>query len=241
MKHVGGVAEVPDVALLVIAKEPLPGAAKTRLCPPCSPAQAAALAQAALLDTLDAVALTPARRKVLVFEGDARRWRRDGFEVIFQRGVGLAERLAAAFQDVEGPALIVGMDTPQLTPQLLLEGLHALVQPNVDAVLGRALDGGYWSVGLQAGTAHAFDGVPMSCASTWSRQRERLLALGLRVHDQPPLRDVDTIADARAVAREAPDTRFAAALASIEPTAPVSIEPPPLASIERPTLVASLR
>ncbi len=212
------------VALLVIAKEPLPGAAKTRLCPPCSPQQAATLATAALLDTLAAVALTPARRKVLVFGGDARRWCPDGFEVIPQRGAGLGQRLAAAFQDVEGPALVVGMDTPQLTPQLLLEGLHALAQPAVDAILGRALDGGYWSVGLKTGGAQAFDDVPMSCAVTWSRQRERLRELGLRVHDQRTLRDVDTIGDARAVALQAPDSRFAQALASIDRSTPVWVD-----------------
>ena len=62
----------------MIAKEPLPGRAKTRLTPPCTPAEAAALARAALLDTLDVVARTPAARRVLVFDGDARDWRRDG-------------------------------------------------------------------------------------------------------------------------------------------------------------------
>lgn len=203
------------VALLVIAKEPLPGDAKTRLCPPCNPEQAAVLAQAALLDTLETLQRTPARRKVLVFEGDARRWRPEGFEVIPQRGAGLGERLAAAFEDVDAPALIVGMDTPQLTPQLLLDGVSALAEPGVDAVLGRCVDGGYWSVGLSRGGAYAFGGVPMSCATTWSRQRLRLLELGLRIHDLPLLRDVDTIEDAHAVAREAPGSRFAATLASI--------------------------
>ena len=165
---------MPTVALLVIAKEPLPGRAKTRLSPPCSAEQAADLARAALLDTIDAVARTPAARRVLVFDGDPTGWRRDGFELIAQRGDGLGERLAAAFDDVAGPALLVGMDTPQLTPQLLLDGMHALERPGVDAVLGRALDGGYWSVGLRRPVAGAFDGVPMSSKSTWRQQRARL-------------------------------------------------------------------
>src|SRR5437764_2346559 len=99
------------VALLVLAKEPLPGRAKTRLTPPYTPWQAAELAGASLLDTLDAVARTPAARRVLVFDGDGRRWRPPGFELIEQRGAGLAERLAAAFSEVDGPALLVGMDT----------------------------------------------------------------------------------------------------------------------------------
>ncbi len=61
-----------------------------------------------------------------------------GFEVIPQRGDGLGERLAAAFDDVSPPALLVGMDTPQLTPRLLLDGMRALAEHGVDAVLGPA-------------------------------------------------------------------------------------------------------
>jgi glycosyltransferase A (GT-A) superfamily protein (DUF2064 family) len=138
------------------------------------------LAQASLLDTIDVVARTPAVRKVLVFEGDARRWRREGFELISQRGTGLGERLAAAFEDVESPALLVGMDTPQLTPPLLRDGMRALAKPDVDTVLGPTLDGGYWSVGFSSRIPGAFAGVPMSCESTWIRQRARLEELGLR-------------------------------------------------------------
>jgi uncharacterized protein len=206
---------VNRVALLVIAKAPLPGLAKTRLCPPCSPAQAAGLAEAALLDTLDVVARTPASRKVLVFEGDAARWRRRGFEVIAQRGAGLEERLASAVEDVDEPALLVGMDTPQLTTELLLDGMQALATRGYDSVLGPALDGGYWSVGLTRPRRDVFTGVPMSTPTTLRDQRSRLERLGLRVHEQRPLRDVDTIHDARAVARDVPASRFAAAVAAI--------------------------
>lgn len=203
------------VALMVIAKEPIPGRVKTRLTPPCSPAQAAALAEAALSDTLDLVAGMPVARRILVFDGNPRGWQRSGLELIAQRGDGLEERLAAAFEDVTGPALLVGMDTPQLTAGLLAEGLRALSRPAVDAVLGRTPDGGYWSVGLKYGSAGVFSGVPMSSPTTWSRQRSRLRELNLRVHDQPALRDVDTIDDAHAVALEAPTSRFAAQLRSI--------------------------
>jgi hypothetical protein len=154
---------------------------------------------------------------VLVFEGDARHWRRGGFEVIRQRGHGLAERLAAAFEDVGEAALLVGMDTPQLTPELLREGLDALRTPGIDAVLGPSLDGGYWSVGFGVPVEGAFTGVPMSSHSTHVRQRDRLRELGLRVHEQPRLRDVDTIEDALAVAAESPHSRFATALAAMRP------------------------
>jgi rSAM/selenodomain-associated transferase 1 len=204
-------------SLILIAKEPAPGRAKTRLCPPCTPPQAAALARASLLDTLAVLARTPARRRVLAFDGEGgERWLPRGFELIAQRGDGLARRLAAAFEDVDGPALLVGMDTPQLTSALLLSGLQALTRPGVDAVLGPAHDGGYWSIGLRAPCAEAFAGVPMSVEGTCAAQREALLRCGLATHELPALRDVDTIADAREVARLAPWSRFAAALRTIE-------------------------
>ena len=116
-------------ALVVIAKAPVPGRVKTRLCPPCSPAQAAALAEAALLDTLEVVTGTPAGRKILVLDGNADRWRVPGFELIKQRGDGLGDRLAAAFDDIDGPALLVGMDTPQLSHELLIDGHRRTLVP----------------------------------------------------------------------------------------------------------------
>jgi uncharacterized protein len=204
---------VNSVALLVIAKEPVPGRVKTRLTPPLPAVDAADLAGAALEDTLDVVTRTRARRRVLVFDGDATAWRRSGWEVIPQRGEHLGERLAAAFADVGEPAVLVGMDTPQLTEPLLTDAARTRAGGDADAVLGRARDGGYWLIGFGRSGAHgAFAGVPMSDPRTWCRQRARLRALGMTVREQPPLRDVDTIADARAVARLAPRSRFAATL-----------------------------
>jgi hypothetical protein len=206
---------MPGVALIVIAKDPQPGRSKTRLCPPCSPRQAADLAEAALRDTLEVVRRTPASRRILALDGDAGRWQHAGFEIIAQRGSGLDERLSNAFHDVREPAMLVGMDTPQLTSELLLDGIGALQSRAADAVLGPAYDGGYWSVGLRHWHADVFAGVPMSRSDTLAHQRARLDRLGMRVHEQQPLRDVDTIEDARAVADFAPTSRFAATLAEI--------------------------
>lgn len=202
-------------ALLVIAKQPIAGRAKTRLTPPCTPQQAATLADAALRDTLDAVARTPVKRRVLVFEGDAEPWRPDGFEVIAQRGGGLGERLQAAFDDIAQPALLIGMDTPQVTPAQLGDALDALADARVDSILGPTADGGYWCVGFRKPVAGAFMGVPMSASDTYAHQRRRLTELGIRIGLQPPLRDVDTIDDAEAVAADAPNTRFAQTLEAI--------------------------
>ena len=203
-------------ALLVIAKAPVPGRVKTRLTPPCTPVQAASLARAALEDTLAAaLAVDRDTRRVLVLEGRPGPWLPPGFAVLPQRGDGLAERLAAAFADAGGPAFLVGMDTPQVTPALLEAGLDAVA--GGDAAFGAALDGGYWGIGLRQADTRVFSGVPMSRDDTGAAQRGRLAALGLRTAMLPALRDIDTIEDARAVAREAPGSRLAAALAAIEP------------------------
>ena len=203
-------------ALLVIAKEPVPGRVKTRLTPPCTAEQAAAVARAAIEDTLAAAeAVERTVRRVLVLDGEPGDWVPEGFEIVSQRGDGLAERLAAAFEDVGGPAFLVGMDTPQVTPGLLEAGLDAVLAG--DAAFGAALDGGYWGIGLPEPDARVFEQVPMSADNTGAVQRARLEILGLSTRALPPLRDIDTIEDARAVALEAPGGRFAAALAEIEP------------------------
>jgi rSAM/selenodomain-associated transferase 1 len=198
-------------ALLVIAKAPVPGRVKTRLTPPFTPDQAAALARAALTDTLAAAAAARgAARRVIVLDGDPGPWLPPGFEVIAQRGAGLEERLAAAFEDVGEPAFLVGMDTPQVTPQLLDKGLRAVARGGT--AFGAALDGGWWCIGLQAGDHAVFDGVPMSTEQTGAVQLARMRALGMTPKILRPLLDVDTYEDALMVAQEAPESRFAAAL-----------------------------
>ena len=167
--------------LLVIAKEPRPGRVKTRLTPPFTPEAAAALAEASLADTLRTVAATPARRRVLVLDGNPGRWLPPGFDVVPQCAGGLDERLARAFADC-------------------------------DAYFGPAEDGGFWALGLAEPDPGLLRGVPMSTPTTGAVQRARLVAAGLRVRDLPHLRDVDTVADAEAVADMAPGTRFAAEL-----------------------------
>ena len=225
-------------ALLVIAKEPVPGRVKTRLTPPCTPEQAAQLAAAAIADTLAAVrAVERDVRRIVVLDGEPGRWIPDGFEVIAQRGDGLSERLAAAFEDCGGPAFLVGMDTPQVTTAHLDAGLDAV--RDGDAAFGAAFDGGYWGIGLREPDPRVFEDVPMSEDNTGAVQRARLAILGLRTAILPPLRDIDTIEDARAVAREAPDGRLAAALAEIEPEVAgrMSAEPVPVPA-ERTTVDA---
>src|SRR5512142_2238257 len=186
--------------LLVIAKAPVPGRVKTRLCPPCTPEQAADIAAAALADTLAAVADTPAVRHTIVLHGRYAVPR--GWRTVNQRGDGLAHRLANGFADTALPgvgSLLVGMDTPQLTPALLT-GLAGGLD-GADAVLAPAEDGGWWALALRDPYhGHALRQVPMSTPDTAQWTVDALRRRGLRVRYGPVLRDVDTAPDALAVA-----------------------------------------
>ncbi|GAA1897785.1 TIGR04282 family arsenosugar biosynthesis glycosyltransferase [Asanoa iriomotensis] len=206
--------------LLVFAKAPVPGRVKTRLCPPCSPDQAALVAAAALADTLAAADAAPVAVRTLVLDGAhcaPPAWR-----TVRQRGNGLAERLANGYLDSAMPghhALLIGMDTPQVTPGLLGTAVRALA--TADAVLGLAEDGGWWALGLRdPADAAALRRVPMSTPDTGRSTLAALRRRGLRVAALPVLSDVDTVADAhRVVAACAPGSAFAAAVAAHVPVA----------------------
>jgi glycosyltransferase A (GT-A) superfamily protein (DUF2064 family) len=194
--------------IVVLAKQPRPGRVKTRLQARFSPEQTAALAAAALSDTLAAVRACRVRRRVLAWEGDPAGWDR-GFEVVAQPEGDLGARLASAFSAVQTarpgePTLLIGMDTPQVGP-LLLEHRWG----GADAVLGLSDDGGFWAIGLRDADPYAvFEGIEMSTSRTGPIQFARLLDLNLSVQLLPPLRDVDEPADAELVAYRHPQLRF---------------------------------
>lgn len=200
-------------AVIVLAKSPIAGRVKTRLSPPCSPLQAARLAEAALADTLHSVRAVRNARLVLALDGTPGPWLPGGFEILPQRGHGLAARLTNVFHDLGGGGFLIGMDTPQLTSASLEAALHDL--QHADAVLGPSVDGGWWAIGFHRPHATAFTGVPMSTSTTHRAQLARLRALDLRTVSLPVVRDVDNFDDALAVAAGAPRTRFAAAVREV--------------------------
>jgi uncharacterized protein len=174
---------------------------------------------------------------VLALAGAPGPWLPPGFEVIAQRGGGLDERLACAFDDsafddtavddtggndsraggAPLPMLLIGMDTPQVTPELLAAAARPLVSRTADAVFGPAADGGYWLLGLRAPDPSLLLGVPMSRPGTGRAQLARLAAGGLRVAMLPELTDVDDVDDALRVAADVPGSRFARAVAALRP------------------------
>ncbi len=218
------------VALIVLAKAPVPGLVKTRLCPPATPQQASELAAAALLDTLDTVCGLPGVRVVVALTGELRAATRSaelgsalrGLTVLEQRGDTLGARIAAAHADTAAllpglPTLQVGMDTPQAGAELFGLGLVALTTVDgPDAVLGPATDGGWWALGLrEPQRAALLAEVPTSRSDTGAATLRALRGGGLRVALLPALTDVDTAVDAGAVARRIPGSRFAAAAAGL--------------------------
>jgi uncharacterized protein len=209
------------VDVLVLAKAPVPGRVKTRLCPPCTPAEAAAVAEAALADTLAAAVASGADRVVVALDGAPGPWCPPGVAVVGQGDGPLSARLATAWLAVAGPTVQIGMDTPQLGAAAIDGAMAAVVDGRADAVLGPALDGGWWAVGMRVPRPAAFLGVPTSRPDTGRRQLDRLAGLGLTVGLLPARRDVDTWADALAVAREVPGGRFAAAVAAVTGVAAV--------------------
>ena len=205
-----------DATLLVMAKAPVAGRVKTRLCPPCSPAQAATLAEAAIVDTLAAAIATPGVRPILVLDGVPGEWVPNGLEIVPQVEGDLGARLAGAFATVDGPAVLVGMDTPQVTSDTLRSAVDRLLRPGTDAVLGHTVDGGWWIIGFRSPAPSAFVGVPMSTAKTGTLQANRLNELGLSVTTLGVETDVDTFADARTVAQSSPTTAFGRAFDATE-------------------------
>lgn len=224
--------------MLVLAKAPVPGEVKTRLCPPATPDQAARIAAAAFLDTLDAVLAVPDVMPVvalagdlsLAVSGDALSARLRATTVVPQRGTTLGQRIAAAHADAAAvagqcPVLQIGMDTPQADAGLLshcidlLDGVGAApgvgAALGVDAALGMATDGGWWVLGVRRPElAELIAGIPMSRSDTGLRTLAALRTAGCQVVRLPELSDVDTWEDAVAVARGVPGGRFAAAVAA---------------------------
>ncbi|WP_218028256.1 TIGR04282 family arsenosugar biosynthesis glycosyltransferase [Nocardia rhamnosiphila] len=202
---------VVDATVLVVAKAPIAGFAKTRLTPPLRPVDAATVAAAALLDTLAAVRGSGARHTVVAWTGDLARAECSteiaraltDFEVVPQRGHTFGERLANAHADAARsgvPVLQIGMDTPQITPELLAGAADTLLSGR-GTVLGPATDGGWWALGLtDPRAARLLADVPMSTHHTGQMTRDALAANGFDIDLLTTLTDVDDIDDIAPVA-----------------------------------------
>ncbi|MDY6807631.1 DUF2064 domain-containing protein [Gordonia sp. HNM0687] len=210
-------------AVLITAKSPVPGLAKTRLATRFGDVGAATLAAAALLDTLRTARavtgasvivavtgrLTDAVRKPDLDEALA------GCTLIPQRGDGFAERLTNAHLDAAGTGaqrvIQIGMDTPQVRTDQLRTALRRLEPRARRCVLGIAEDGGWWAFGTALGRgARALSTVAMSRPDTGAATQAALRHAGLTVALLEPMMDVDLPTDIADVVRDCPpDSEFA--------------------------------
>jgi len=212
------------VTLVVIAKAPVAGQAKTRLGVAVGHPAAAEIAAASLLDTLDAVEATDVHSRVVALTGDLAeasngdeiRSRLTAFHVVEQRGDDFSARLANAIVDAaaatgSGRVLLIASDTPQVTADLLTRCARSLLE--ADAVLGPAPDGGWWVLGVTEPTvADCLHAIPTSRSDTGAATLEALRDKGLAVTTVDELSDVDTVDDVVLVrASCAPESRFARA------------------------------
>jgi rSAM/selenodomain-associated transferase 1 len=209
---------MPKPAVIVMAKAPRAGAAKTRLAPPLTPEEAARLAACLFADTVSAarglgavvvVAYAPTDGRAslegalrLALTGETS----GGLLWLEQRGEGLGERLEGvagrAFAGGLGPLLFIGTDSPTLPPSFPAAALEGLAGGRADVALGPTEDGGYYAVGMREPAAGLFDSVEWSTPRAYAQTARNAVRLGLRLLELPAWYDVDTPEDLRRLRAE---------------------------------------
>lgn len=197
-------------ALVIFAKAPVPGGVKTRLCPPLTADEAATIHGTFVLDTLERTKAAVTKLKLhadrylacapsssLAFFRILEE--RQAVSLIEQEGEDLGARMNRAcetlFQRGYQQVLIVGTDVPSLPLDYYRQALDQLERH--DVVVGPALDGGYYMIGLKKLLPALFQGIPWSTDRVLTMTREKAVDMGLRVALLPEWRDVDTIEDLR--------------------------------------------
>lgn len=193
-----------NALVVIVAKEPIPGKVKTRLCPKISPAEAAGLYRCFLLDRIREIgAMTGVARGIAYTPEEARETfsvlTGDGFELFPQRGDGLGERLNNIFVDklVKGcdAVAIIDSDSPDLPSSLINESLRLLLSKQAEVVFGPCHDGGYYLVGMRKPHPELFCDIPWSTGNVLSVSLEKARALGLNVKLLACWNDLDTFED----------------------------------------------
>ncbi|HEY5626556.1 MAG TPA: TIGR04282 family arsenosugar biosynthesis glycosyltransferase [Nitrospira sp.] len=195
-------------ALVIFSKAPIPGQVKTRLCPPLTGDEAATLHGSFVLDTLERSKLAVAKLKLpldrylacspsstAVFFKIMEE--RQGVKLIDQEGDDLGERMSRAFEHLFAQGykqvLIAGTDVPSLPLDRYAQALSLLEK--YDLVLGPALDGGYYLIGLKKPAPALFEHIPWSTNQVLALTCEKAKTLGLDIALLPEWRDIDTIDD----------------------------------------------
>ena len=190
-------------ALGLMAKAPLAGDVKTRLIPPLTPGEAAALNVCFLRDmstNIQGVSERVAASGLVVYtpvglESAFAGVVPDGFKLLAQRGPSLGERLCNATEDLlrEGytAVCLINSDSPTLPRSILIRAIELLAPDGDRVVLGAAEDGGYYLIGLKQAHWNLFDGIAWSTSDVLARTTQRAAEIDLQVELLPRWYDVD--------------------------------------------------
>lgn len=192
-------------AVAIMAKAPRPGAVKTRLCPPLTPREAAALARCFLRDRIaqvrDLTGVSPFIAYAPASERDLFERLAPHFALMPQQGADLGARmrstLATLLASGHRAAIAIGTDTPTLPTIVLQHAVDLIASADLDVVLGPADDGGYCLIGVRGDHPTLFDEMPWSTSEVFEITLRRARAAGLRTARVSPCFDVDTPDDLR--------------------------------------------
>ena len=197
-----------------MTKAPRAGKVKTRLTPPLTPDEAAALNVCFLRDTTAAISEAAANglaRGIAVYTPVGAEAAYAGilpeeFELVPQRGDDFGERLAYATEDLLSlgfeSACLINSDSPTVPPGTFAETAQILSQPNDTVVLGPSDDGGYYLIGLKKLHRSFFEEIDWSTERVLDQTIERARQIGLKVHLLPAWYDVDDRATLRRLCQE---------------------------------------
>lgn len=190
-------------ALAVMAKAPRVGEVKTRLVPPLFPQEAARLGECCLRDITANFVVTSAEARTHAYVA----YSPPGSEALFRsllppevqllppRRAGLGHSLLHASEDLlaagYGACCLVNADSPTLPTSLLLRAVEALAAPGDRMVLGPALDGGYYLIGLKHPHKRLFEEIDWSTERVFRQTLERAADIGLETVTLPRWYDVD--------------------------------------------------
>jgi uncharacterized protein len=197
----------PSCGIAVMAKASVPGHAKTRLVPPLTSAEAAALNTAFLQDVAANILAAAGHVSMAGYMafGPPGADSVSFFERILPPEIGLLEAWYPSLGDClvstidqlldrgHAAAVVLNSDSPTLPTSLLIETARLLAQPGDRAVLGPSIDGGYYLLGVKQRHRHLFEDVAWSTEQVARQTLERAAEIGLRVHVLAPWYDVDDI------------------------------------------------
>lgn len=186
--------------LILFTRYPEPGRTKTRLIPTLGVHGAAALqrrmSEAIVEQMAEFAANYPVRLEIRYTDGNQQAmeaWLSNGIPCLDQGEGDLGDRLlrafAQAFAQGAQAVVVIGADCPGLTPALFAQAFSALARK--DLVLGPAMDGGYYLIGLNRPAPALFAEIPWGSEEVLAATLKQAQGMHLSTHLLEPLADVD--------------------------------------------------